>query len=313
MWRDKAIPNCWGDRIAAIAEVVAGDDVTVARSRLAERLLPITASGIYYGEDYDARLEDLETHGVEVLDYDTARLVSHESSPVRELAPLPSIGSWTDEQGRTVHDFGQNVGGYVRLTVRGEPGATILVEHSEVLGPGGVFDNRNYRGARAATRYTLKGEGDESWQPAFTFMGYRYAGVTFEGAAEVVDIASVPISSVPQAAAGFECGEEAVNRLVLNTVWSQRANFIEVPTDCPQRDERLGWTGDAQAFAGTACWLADSERFLRKYLRDVMHDQRPNGAVPYFSPDPTGLHPERFDGDWAGSTGWGDAITVVPW
>jgi alpha-L-rhamnosidase len=83
----------------------------------------------------------------------------------------------------------------------------------------------------------------------------------------------------------------AVNRLVLNTIWSQRSNFIEVPTDCPQRDERLGWTGDAQVFAGTACWLADSERFLAKYLRDVRHDQRPNGAVSHFSPDPTRLHP----------------------
>lgn len=99
---------------------------------------------------------------------------------------------------------------------------------------------------------------------------------------------------------------------MLNTVWSQRANFIEVPTDCPQRDERLGWTGDAQVFAGTACWLADAETFLRKYLRDVVADQRPNGAVPHFSPDPTRLHPVPGRGDWSGSTGWGDAITVIP-
>ena len=104
-----------------------------------------------------------------------------------------------------------------------------------------------------------------------------------------------------------------MNRLVLNTVWSQRANFIEVPTDCPQRDERLGWTGDAQVFAGTACWLADSHAFLRKYLRDVMADQRADGAIPHFSPDPTRLHPVPGRGEWAGSTGWGDAIAIIPW
>jgi len=105
----------------------------------------------------------------------------------------------------------------------------------------------------------------------------------------------------------------AANRLVLNTIWSQRANFIEIPTDCPQRDERMGWTGDAQVFAGTACWLADSERFLRKYLRDVMHDQRDNGAISHFSPDPTRLKSKPGDGEWAGSTGWGDAIVIIPW
>jgi alpha-L-rhamnosidase len=123
----------------------------------------------------------------------------------------------------------------------------------------------------------------------------------------------VPISSVPVQAGHFDCGVPAINQLVRNTVWSQRSNFIEIPTDCPQRDERLGWTGDAQVFAGAACWLADSETFLRKYLRDVMADQRPNGAVPHFSPDPTRHRPDVFPGDWAGSTGWGDAIVIIPW
>ena len=104
---------------------------------------------------------------------------------------------------------------------------------------------------------------------------------------------AIPISSLPEAAAGFVSGEKLVDRLVLNTIWSQRGNFIEVPMDCPQRDERLGWTGDAQVFSGTACWLADSDRFFRKYLRDLMHDQRSNGSLPYFTPDPTLLHPEN--------------------
>ncbi|KAA9008866.1 alpha-L-rhamnosidase [Histidinibacterium aquaticum] len=314
MWRELAIPNCWGDRIAAIAEVVSdGEVVCRTDDTWKSGLLPITKTGIYYGEDHDARLETLEeTGGVEVLTFDTDQLVAHETGAVKELAALEPVESW-DEDGATVYDFGQNVAGYSRVTTRGEEGARLYIEFAEVLGPDGKVDRRNYRTARAALSYVLKGDGEETWAPAFTFMGYRYARVTIEGKAEISEIVSVPVSSVPDLAGGFECGIDAVNRLVQNTIWSQRGNFIEVPTDCPQRDERLGWTGDAQVFAGTACWLADSESFLRKYLRDVMHDQRPDGGVPHFAPDPTRRPGSKFEGDWAGSTGWGDVITIMPW
>ena len=203
-------------------------------------------------------------------------------------------------------------GGLCRFKVRGAPGARVIVEHSEIVDRDREIDNRNYRSAEARIEYVLKGEGLEAYRPHFTFQGFRYARVTIEGDATVETIEFVPISSVSEATASFECGNPLVNRLVLNTLWSQRSNFIEVPTDCPQRDERLGWTGDAQVFAATACYLHDSHAFLRKYLREVMADQRPDGAIPHFSPDPTRLHP-RARGDFAGSTGWGDAITVIPW
>ena len=312
MWSANPILNCWGDRIAAIAEVVA-DGAVILRTGpdWQSGQLPIRRTGIYYGESVDARIAAETTHGVEVLPFDHALLVPHETAPVREMAPLAPVESWPDG-GATVHDFGQNVGGYVRLTVEGEAGAVVLVEHCEQLGPDRAWDNRNYRSARAAADYTLAGTGAESLAPVFTFMGYRYARVTITGQARVTAIESVPISSVPEQAGTFTCGNALVNRLVMNTVWSQRGNFIEVPTDCPQRDERLGWTGDAQVFAGTACWLADSHSFLRKYLRDVMADQRPDGSIPHVSPDPTRLHPDRYTG-FAGSTGWGDAIAVIPW
>ena len=156
-------------------------------------------------------------------------------------------------------------------------------------------------------------DGDETYAPHFTFQGFRYARVTIKGDAKIAAIASIPISSVAEPAGGFTSRRCAGQSLVENTIWSQRSNFIEVPTDCPQRDERLGWTGDAQVFAATACWLHDSQTFLRKYLRDVMADQREDGAVPHFSPDPTRLHPANVRGDYAGSTGWGDAIVVIPW
>ncbi len=318
MWGEHAIYNCWGDQIAAIAELHAapGADAELllkTDESWTSGLLPIRRSGIYFGEIYDARAEELEdSHGVAAISFDTGRLLPHECQPVRELEALPLVESWADETGRTIYDFGQNSGGYVAFTVKGERGARVIVEHAEIVDGDRQFENTNYRTADARLEYTLKGEGEERFRPHFTFQGFRYARVTIEGRAEITDIESVPISSVYPRKARFECGHELVNRLVENTVWSQRANFIEVPTDCPQRDERLGWTGDAQVFAGTACYLHDSHDFLRKWIRDVMVDQRQDGAIPHVVPDPTRLHPDKFPG-FFGSTGWGDAIEIVPW
>lgn len=314
LWASNPVFNCWGDRVAAIAEIEAdGGAVLVTDASWKSGLSPVTRNGIYFGEDYDARIRPCADAGVSLLDFDKGLLVPHEADAVKELAPIAPIDQWRDIEGRSLYDFGQNAGAYIRLRVRGKEGASVRVEHSEILGPDKAFDNRNYRSARAELRYVLSGEGEETYAPLFTFMGFRYARVTLEGDVSLLSIEMVPISSVPVAAGGITTGVAAVNRLVENTIWSQRSNFIEIPTDCPQRDERLGWTGDAQVFAGTACWLADSERFLVKYLRDVMHDQRENGAVPHFSPDPTRLHPIDARGDWAGSTGWGDAIVIIPW
>jgi alpha-L-rhamnosidase len=314
LWASNPIFNCWGDRVAAIAEIEAdGAALLVTDASWKSGLSPVTRNGIYFGEDYDARITPRAEAGINLLDFDKGLLVPHEADAVKELAPLAPIDQWQDAEGRRLYDFGQNAGAYIRLRVSGKPGASVRVEHSEILGPDKAFDNRNYRSARAELRYILSGEGEETYAPLFTFMGFRYARVTFEGDVSLLSIEMVPISSVPVATGGITTGVAAVNRLVENTIWSQRSNFIEIPTDCPQRDERLGWTGDAQVFAGTACWLADSERFLIKYLRDVMHDQRENGAVPHFSPDPTRLHPIDERGDWAGSTGWGDAIVIIPW
>lgn len=314
MWASNPIYNCWGERIGAIAEIESGGNIVIrSDSSWKSGLLPIAKSGIYHGEDYDARIAPAVTHGVDILDFDRALLVPHETAPVKELDSFAPVESWNDAEGRIVYDFGQNCGAYLRFTVEGETGSTLRAEHAEVLGPDRKFDNRNFRSARAEIHYTLNGSGPETYSPFFTFMGFRYARLTVSGKARITKIEMVPISSVPIAAGGFTCGVPAVNKLVQNTIWSQRSNFIEIPTDCPQRDERLGWTGDAQVFAGTACWLADCESFLKKYMRDVMHDQRTNGAVPHFSPDPTRLHPIGERGDWAGATGWGDAITIIPW
>jgi len=318
MWPRTRIVNCWGEAVAAIAELRAGTDadaeVIVATDRTWKSgLLPVLKSGIYFGEVYDARQENLPaSDGVRVLPFNTATLIPYETNPVRELPAIQSLRSWRDDEGRTIHDFGQNLGGYVAFSVQGKTGARVMVEHAEILDKDGVFDRSSVRSAEARSEYVLKGVGVERYRPTFSFQGFRYARVTIEGEADITAITSVPISSVTTPTATFSSGNPLVNRLVENTIWSQRSNFIEVPTDCPQRDERLGWTGDAQVFAGTACYLHDSESFLRKWLRDVMADQRDDGAIAHVVPDPTRLHPDVVPG-FFGSTGWGDAICVVPW
>ncbi|WP_407065600.1 family 78 glycoside hydrolase catalytic domain [Devosia sp.] len=315
MWGEAPIFNTWGSEIAAFAELRTGPGGAVVLATDASwesGELPVRKSGIYFGEIYDAGFKPVVTAGSALIPFDTARLVAYEAPPVRELAALQSVSSHTDQAGRTVYDFGQNSGGYVAFTVRGQAGARVIIEHAEILDQDGQFYNGNLRTAAARIEYTLSGNGDEHYRPMFTFQGFRYARVTIEGEAKLLDIVSVPISSVRELQAGFTSGNALVNRLFLNTVWSQRANFIEVPTDCPQRDERLGWTGDAQVFAGTACYLGEVQGFFRKWIRDVMADQRDDGAVPHVVPDPTRLKPKDYPGFY-GSTGWGDAIAVVPW
>lgn len=316
MWGKHRLHNTWGDKIAAIAELRAGEGEaelllsTDASWQSGE--LPIRKSGIYFGEDFDARFETRVTAGSEAVSFDPAILVAHETTPVRELAPIAPVKTWVEADGRTVHDFGQNLGGYVAYTVSGEAGAKVIIDHAEVLDKDGNFYNVNYRTAESNTIYTLSGQGEESYRPHFTFFGFRYARVQIIGNATISAIHSVPTSSVTEQKASFTSANPLVNRLVLNTLWSQRSNFIEVPTDCPQRDERLGWTGDAQVFAGTALYLAEAHGFLSKYVRDIMADQREDGAVPHVVPDPTRMQPEFYQG-FFGSTGWGDAIAVIPW
>jgi alpha-L-rhamnosidase len=316
MWGGAPLFNVWGEHIAAIAELRTnpGDakPVLVTDASWESGELAIRRSGIYFGEEVDARFEPKVTAGTAVLPFDRSILIPHETTPVRELPAIAPVKSWTDAEGRTVYDFGQNLGGYVAFTASGDAGARVVVEHGEILDKDGQFYNVNYRTAEAKLDYTLSGKGEEHYRPTFTFQGYRYVRVTITGKAAITKIESVPVSSVTEQTASFTSANPLVNRLVLNTVWSQRSNFIEVPTDCPQRDERLGWTGDAQVFAGTACYLADAHTFLTKWVRDVIADQREDGAVPHVVPDPTRLQPKNYPG-FFGSTGWGDAIAVVPW
>ena len=288
-WKANPVLNTWGSDLGAIAEITgAGKTLLASDASWQSGLLPILKSGIYFGEIYDAREEKLiaDKGSAIVESFDLKRLIPHEIQPVQELAALPVVATLEDAQHRKIYDFGQNSAGYVSFTVKGEAGAKVVVEHSEVLDKDGNFYNQNLRSAEARLEYILKGDGTESYRPYFTFQGFRYARVTITGKAEIVSIVSIPITSALKPTGKFSSASPLVNRLVQNTIWSQLGNFIEVPTDCPQRDERFGWTGDAQVFAPTACYLNDSHAILVKWLRDVMADQRPDGGIAHVSPDP---------------------------
>ena len=225
--------------------------------------------------------------------------------PVRRIATLPvplspaGPGCWR-------LDGGQNISGWVRLTVRGRRGDRVLVRHAEVLEPDGGLHTLALRSAKATDTYVLAGDGAVVLEPAFTFHGFRYAEV--ETTAEVVDAQFVAISSDTAPRASFECSDADLTRFHENVVWSQRDNFVSIPTDCPQRDERLGWTGDAQAFAATGSTLFDAAAFWSSWLRDLALDQDPDLGVPSVVPDMVLAGELRF-----GRAGWADAATIVPW
>src|SRR4029079_14336899 len=203
-------------------------------------------------------------------------------------------------------DAGQNVTGHVRMRVRGRRDQRVTVRHAEVLEPDGSLHTLSLRTARATDTYVLADDQPVVLEPTFTFHGFRYAEI--ETDADIIDAAHVAISSATPQRGTFESSDAALTRFHENVRWSQRDNFVAVPTDCPQRDERLGWTGDAQAFAPTACTLFDSRSFWASWLVDLAHDQTAEGAGPSVVPNVLG------DGQSAlGRAGWADAATIVPW
>jgi alpha-L-rhamnosidase len=203
-------------------------------------------------------------------------------------------------------DAGQNVAGFVRLSVRGDRGTVVTVRHAEVLEPDGSLHTLSLRSARATDTYVLADDRPTLLEPAFTFHGFRYAEV--ETDAEILDATVVAISSDTPRRSTFSCSDDRLVRLHENVVWSQRGNFVSVPTDCPQRDERLGWTGDAQAFAPTASTLFESETFWSSWLCDLDLDQDDELGVPSVVPDVVIGGVMRY-----GRAGWADAATIVPW
>lgn len=281
---------------------------------------PVLASDIYGGETYDARQErsgwaaapydDREWGVVALVDPPPAALVASLSPPVRRVRELRPVAVRRAPSGETVFDLGQNFTGWARLSVRGPAGTTVTLRFGEVLDRDGNLYTANLRAAAQTDRYTLRGTAREVYEPHFTFHGFRYVAVRgLPAAPDSATITGIAVSSDLAQTGSFVTSDSLLNQLQRNIVWGQRSNFLDVPTDCPQRDERLGWTGDAQVFARTAAFNMDVAGFFAKWLSDVAADQDPSGSVPWVIPNPLGGDSMRF----AGTAGWSDVAVIIPW
>jgi len=228
--------------------------------------------------------------------------------PVRVIEEIKPVALTSPTNGVFIFNLGQNFAGIVRLKVKGPAGATIQLRYGEMLYPDGRLMNENYRKARATDHYVLRGdEAGETWIARFTFHGFQYVEVTgFPGTPSKDAITGLVLHSDTPLTSGFECSDPVANRLFKNIVWTQRANFLDLPTDCPQRDERFGWTGDAQIYVRCATYNADVAAFYTKWLRELMESQRPSGTFPGYAPYP-------FQHGWDFGTAWCDAGVICPW
>lgn len=276
----------------------------------------IVSSEIYHGETIDARKEkagwntasfsDADWHGVKIKSSGTPPLIATYNEPIRKKETFKVVKAITTPKGERVLDFGQNLVGWVQVKISGKAGDKITLYHAEVLDKEGNFYTENLRPAKQRNEYILKGSGEEFFEPHFTFQGFRYIKIEdYKGEIKPENFTAVAMYSDMPRTGNFASSNPLINQLQHNIQWGQRGNFLDVPTDCPQRDERLGWTGDAQAFARTATFNFDVHNFFVKWLRDVEADQI-DGSVPFVVPNVLGSGA-------AGSAGWADAATIIPW
>lgn len=319
----------WGDRPRFMAQI----EVEFADGRT-QRVVtddtwrtaqgPIIANDLFMGEVYDARHEQPGWDGPEFDDgaWSPVRVFSIEPikmdpSPgprVRRMVSLcstsvrsPGHSVFVHSRAGYIFDLGQNICGRVRLKVRARPGQVFTLRHAETLNPDGTLYVQNLRSARATDSYTARGEGEEIYEPRFTFHGFRYVEVHGFAEPPPLDaVTGIVLHSDMELTGGFECSDPLLNRLHANIQWSQRGNFLEVPTDCPQRDERMGWTGDAQLYARTAAFNMDVAAFFTKWQRDLVDAQGEQGSFPMYAPRP------REHGE-DGGPGFADAGIICPW
>lgn len=321
--------DVYGSELALIAQLELNFDdgtrqiVTTDEQWRAARG-PILHSGLYDGEVYDARelpegwskagFDDTGWEPVVAADINAKALIAPETPPVRcteEFRPIELIDT---PSGGVVLDFGQNMSGRIHITVEGEAGTTVTIRTAEVMQDGELY-TRTLRAAKSTDVYTLRGGDVEKWEPRFTIHGFRYAEVSGwpgdvrQAVAEGRIVARAYHSDMDRTG-WFTSSDEGVNRLHENVLWSMRSNFVDIPTDCPQRDERLGWTGDIQVFAPTASFLFDVSGFLSSWLKDLAVEQKREGTVPWYVPVVPGgptWTPVR-----PGAV-WGDVAVLTPW
>ncbi|MEI2396148.1 glycoside hydrolase family 78 protein [Paenibacillus phytohabitans] len=292
------------------------EQVFISNDRWKVSTGPILMSEIYHGETYDARLEvegwsspdfdDQHWESAVVIKAPVSALVAQENEPARIIETLKPVAVITTPNGDTVLDMGQNMVGFVEFTVCAEVGTSITLQHAEVLDRDGNFYTGNLRSAKQTVTYICKGNGKETFHPNLSFQGFRYVKVTGVPEDQLLEqFLGCVIHSDLEKTGSFRCSDELVNQLQHNILWGQKGNFLDVPTDCPQRDERLGWTGDAQVFIRTAAFNMNVVPFFEKWLKDLAADQEEDGRVPHVIPDvPVAGY---------GSSAWGDAAVICPW
>ncbi|MBN1505539.1 MAG: family 78 glycoside hydrolase catalytic domain [Sedimentisphaerales bacterium] len=292
-------------------EIVATDKTWTASTG------PIREGDFLMGETYDARKEipgwstadfDAATWlPVNTVDAPRAAVEAYPGVLVREFRQITPVSMKEPQPQTYVFDMGTNFAGFVRLKVRGgKPGQKVVLRFAERLNPDGTIYTTNLRGARATDTYICKGEYTETWQPRFTFHGFQYVEITgYPGKPTSDTIVGVELTSSTPTAGSFECSDPMANTLYRNICQTQRANFIDIPTDCPQRDERLGWMGDAQIYVRTATYNADVSAFFTKWLVDVEDAQLENGGFSDVSPRKVAVG--------GGTAAWGDAGVICPW
>ena len=324
----------WSDRPKLLAQLeVCYDDGTsetiITDESWKTATGPILANDMQKGEAYDARLEmpgwadrgfdDSAWQPAVVFDDVRANLVASVGPRVREIQTLQPVAV-TQPRGRVyVFDFGQNLVGRVRFRLRGQAGETVQLRHAEMLNSDGTIYTDNLREATSTDSYTFRADGEAEWEPRFTFHGFRYVelsglrgqswgrpGHDLSGEPTRDQLTAVVLHSDTPPTGQFECSHPLINQLQHNIVWGQKGNFLEVPTDCPQRNERLGWTGDIQVFVRTACFNMDVGGFMTKWLIDLADSQQDDGAYPIVAPDI--LHSGEN-----GTAAWADAGVICPW
>jgi alpha-L-rhamnosidase len=280
----------------------------------------IRMNDLYNGEVYDAtkKLTGWDKPSYNEKAWSKVKEASYkipvigcESVPVRKVAEITPVKIFRTPGGSLIADMGQNMVGWIRLKVSGTKGTVVKIRHAEVLDKYGEFYTENLRSAKCELIYALAGNGEEVYEPRFTFMGFRYVEVTgFPGELGTGNITGIVVHSDMEHTGGYESSSALLNHLQHNILWGQNGNFVDVPTDCPQRDERLGWTGDAQAFSRTAAFNYDVAPFFTKWLKDLALDQKPGGEVPDVIPDV--LNSQKAT-TAIPSAGWGDVAVIVPW
>jgi len=319
-------PNLYGKDIALLLqlEVTYADgtkETIISNDSWKSSTGPVRFAEIYYGATIDDRMQqkdwstasfnDKSWSGVTVKEYPKNILVATVNEPVRKHETFKPVKIFTTPKGEKVIDFGQNLVGWVQMKVTGNAGDKITISHAEVIDKAGNFYTENLRTARSQDVYILKGGAEESFEPQFTWQGFRYIKVEgYPGDLKPENFTAIALYSDMAPTGTFSCSNALLNQLQHNIQWGQKGNFLDVPTDCPQRDERLGWTGDAQVFSRTASYNMNVHNFFTKWLKDVAADQYEDGSVPHVIPN---VIAQGLTSGPGGSTGWSDVSTIIPW